>query len=80
MIDKAVIRRFAVHHKIIPLSSAEIVKMVRRYVDTTGMTVEGDLGRWAGQLMTGLPQAQIINMVNQAIADAVLEEKNEIIL
>lgn len=77
-IDKAVKRRFAVQHKVVPLNERETAEMARQYIETTGMTANCDLNKWAGQLANGLPQAKIINMINQAIADAVITESSEI--
>ena len=78
-IDKAVARRFAIRHEMLKPSKEEIEQMVQMYAASVNMTVATDLSAWAVS-MCGQPQSRIINAIIEAIAEAVLSDKNEIFL
>lgn len=78
-IDPAVIRRFAIHHEVLPPTTNECIAMMKQYLDSTGMEYNSNGINFAVKQMylsTGKPtQASILNYIISKIAEAVISKK-----
>ena len=79
-IDPAIKRRFAIHHEFTVFNNEENLKMVLQYLDSTDLSYDKKNVEQYIRLVEEQPQAIILNHVIEAIADAVIEEKENIIL
>ena len=79
-IDPAIKRRFAIHHEFKVFSQEDNLKMVLKYLDSTNLHYNDSNVKEYIKLTENKPQAIILNHVIEAIANAVIEEKDCIIL
>lgn len=81
-IDPAVMRRFAIHHEVLPPTTNECIAMMKQYLDSTGMEYNSsgiDSVVKQMYLSTEKPtQASILNYMISKIADAVISKKKYI--
>ncbi len=78
-IDPAVMRRFAIHHEVLPPTTNECIAMIKQYLDSTGMEYNSSGINPAVKQMylsTEKPtQAFILNYIISKIAEAVISKK-----
>lgn len=88
-IDPAVKRRFAIHHEVLPPTKEECVAMMNQYLESIGLKYNrSDVDCVADnfycdcELPEFVPptQAVILNLIISKIADAVINQKDEILL
>lgn len=83
-IDKAVKRRFSVHHEVLPLTKEEAEKMIEQYLSTIGMEFDKEEISAAVEVLAKsadcIAQSEVLKFMITKIVDAISDEKNTIYL
>ncbi|MGO5053621.1 AAA family ATPase [Lachnospiraceae bacterium LCP25S3_G4] len=81
-IDRAVMRRFSLHHELEPLYADECIKMAKKFLETVDMSYSSkDMESGIRNLCATdkLRQSKVMNFIITHISDAVINNRDNIV-